>query len=65
MVRQTDRFLSGIAGSGGPLGAAFFLGLNLTATAYIASEAFTALTMHLIKTNVYKKYPLIGQTELY
>lgn len=58
-------FLSGIAGSAGPLGAAFFLGLNLTATAYIASEAFTALIMHLSKTIVYHKYSLIGQTELY
>jgi len=58
-------FLSGLAGSAGPLGAAFFLGLNLTATAYVASEAFTALTMHLTKTIVYNKYSLIGQTELY
>lgn len=58
-------FLSGLAGSAGPLGSAFFLGLNLTATAYVASEAFTALTMHLTKTIVYNKYSLIGQTELY
>ena len=58
-------FLSGIAGSAGAVGAAFFLGLNITATAYIASEAFTALTMHLTKTMVYGKYSLIGLTELY
>ncbi len=58
-------FLSGLAGSARPLGAAFFLGLNLTATAYVASEAFTALTMHLTKTIVYNKYTLIGQTEFY
>lgn len=58
-------FLSGIAGSAGPLGAAFFLGLNLTAVAYVASEAFTALIMHLVKTMVYNKYALIGLTELY
>lgn len=58
-------FLSGLAGSAGPLGAAFFLGLNLTATAYIASEAFTALVMHLTKTIVYNKYTLIGREELY
>ena len=57
--------LSGLAGSAGPLGAAFFLGLNLTATAYIASEAITALSMHLTKTIVYGKYSLIGLTELY
>lgn len=58
-------FLSGLAGSAGPLGAAFFLGLDLTATAYIASEAFTALIMHLTKTVVYNKYSLIGLRELY
>lgn len=58
-------FISGLAGSAGPLGAAFFLGLNLTATAYIASEAFTALTMHITKTIVYNKYALVGWTELY
>lgn len=58
-------FLSSLAGSAGPIGAAFFLGLNLNATAYIASEAFTALVMHLIKTFVYSKYLPIGKTELY
>lgn len=58
-------FLSGLAGSAGPLGAAFFLGLNLSATAYVASEAFTALTMHLTKTIVYGRYSLVGITELY
>lgn len=58
-------FLSGLAGSAGPLGASFFLGLNLSAVAYIASEAFTALAMHLTKTIVYGKYSLIGLTELY
>lgn len=56
--------LSGLVGSAGPLGAAFFLGLNLAPTAYIASEAFTALIMHLIKTVVYGKYALIASTEL-
>lgn len=58
-------FLSGLAGSAGPLGAAFFLGLNLSATAYVASEAFTALVMHLTKTLVYNRYALIGQTEVF
>ena len=58
-------FLSGLAGSAGPLGAAFFLGLNLTPTAYIASEVFTALSMHLTKTIVYNKYSLIGLNEIY
>ena len=58
-------FLSGLTGSAGPIGAAFFLGLNLTATAYIASEAFTALAMHMTKTIVYNQYSLIGLTDLY
>jgi len=57
-------FISGIAGSAGPLGAAFFLGLRLSATAYIASEAFTALTLHLTKTVIYNKFSLVGKTEL-
>lgn len=56
-------FLSGLVGSAGPLGAAFFLGLNLTATSYIASEAITALAMHLVKTAVYNKFALIGRPE--
>lgn len=58
-------FLSGLVGSAGPLGAAFFLSLNLTPTAYVASEAFTALTMHFLKSLVYNKYALLGATELY
>ncbi len=58
-------FLSGLVGSAGPLGAAFFLGLNLTATAYVASEAVTALIMHLTKIIIYNKYLLIGKTEIY
>jgi len=57
-------FLSGMAGSAGPLGAAFFLGLDLPAISYIASEAVTALSMHLTKTIVYQKYALIGVQEL-
>lgn len=56
--------LSGLAGSAGPVGAAFFLGLNLPAAAYLASEAFTALAMHLVKTVVYNRYALIGSAEL-
>jgi len=57
-------FLSGIAGSAGPLGAACFVGLNLSPVAYISSEAFTALSMHISKTIVYQKYSLIGLNEL-
>lgn len=58
-------FLSGLAGSAGPLGAAFFLGLNLPAVSYIASEAFTALALHLTKSIVYNRFSLIGPRELY
>lgn len=57
-------FISGVAGSAGPIGAAFFLGLHLPATAYIASEATTALAMHLTKTVLYNRFALIGSREL-
>ena len=48
-------FLSGLVGSAGPLGAAVFLTLELPPVAYIASEAVTALVMHVIKTVVYQR----------
>jgi uncharacterized protein len=57
-------FLSGVAGSAGPLGAAFFLGLDLPAVAYVASEAVTASAMHVTKILVYQRYALIGLREL-
>jgi len=57
-------FLSGVAGSAGPLGAAIFLGLDLPAVAYVASEAMTAAAMHLTKMVVYQRYALIGLREL-
>lgn len=53
-------FLSAVAGSAGPLGAAIFLSLGLTPTAYVASEAVTAVLMHLTKTVVYGRYSLIS-----
>jgi uncharacterized protein len=56
--------LSGVAGSAGPLGAAFFLGLDLGAVAYVASEAVTASAMHVTKIVVYQRYALIGPQEL-
>ncbi|MCS7027429.1 MAG: sulfite exporter TauE/SafE family protein [Bacteroidia bacterium] len=58
-------FISGLVGSAGPLGAAFFLTLNLTKSAYVASEAFTALVMHAVKTLAYQKWMDIGKNELY
>jgi uncharacterized protein len=57
-------FLSGLVGSAGPLGAAFFLSLNLPAGAYVASEAVTAVAMHLTKSVVYQRYALIAGPEL-
>lgn len=57
-------FLSGLVGSAGPLGAAFFLGLDLPAGAYVASEAVTAVAMHLTKSIVYQRYTLIGPSEM-
>lgn len=57
-------FLSALAGSAGPLGAAFFLGLNLTPVAYVASEAVTAVSMHVTKTIAYQRFLLVGCQEL-
>lgn len=56
--------LSGLVGSGGPIGAAVFLSLNLSPLGYIASEAVTASAMHIVKTIVYQKYLDIGLTEM-
>lgn len=47
--------LSGLCGSGGPIGAAVFLSLGLEPVAYIASEAATATAMHVLKIVVYSK----------
>ncbi len=47
-------FLSGLAGSAGPLGAALFLTLGLPPVAYVASEATSALVMHALKMVVYR-----------
>ena len=47
--------VSGLAGSGGPIGAAIFLSLGLPPVAYIASEATTATAMHILKTIIYSK----------
>lgn len=47
--------LSGLCGSGGPIGAAVFLSLGLPPVAYIATEAATATAMHVLKTVIYSK----------
>jgi len=49
-------FISGLAGSAGPLGAAIFHALDLPPTAYIASEAMTSLTLHAAKLAVYRRF---------
>lgn len=48
--------ISGLIGSAGPIGAALFLSLNLPPVSYVASEAVTAVAMHISKTIVYQKY---------
>lgn len=53
-------FLSGLVGSAGPMGAALFLSLPLSPVAYIASEAVTAVAMHVVKTVIYQKYLAVG-----
>jgi uncharacterized protein len=57
-------FLSAVVGSAGPLGAAVFLGLGLPPVSYVASEATTAVAIHLVKTVVYGRFALIGPDEL-
>src|SRR6478736_1212403 len=52
-------FLSGLTGSAGPTGALFFLGLNLSPIAYVASDAFASMALHITKIIVYSRYSLI------
>ena len=49
-------YLSGLVGSAGPIGAAVFSTLGLPPVAYIASEATTALAMHIVKTAIYQNF---------
>ncbi len=57
-------FLSALVGSAGPLGAVLFLGLRLPARAYVATEAVTAVLMHLTKIIVYGRYAAIDRAGL-
>ena len=57
-------FLSAVTGSAGPLGAAGFLGLQLPPQAYVASEAVTAVLMHLTKTLTYSRYAAMTSGDL-
>jgi len=52
--------ISGLVGSAGPIGAALFLSLGLPPVSYIASEAVTAVAMHVTKIVIYQKYLDIG-----
>ena len=52
-------FLSAVVGSAGTLGALLFLGLRLPASAYVATEAVTAVAMHLCKAGVYSRFALL------
>lgn len=57
---------SALLGSVGPLTAPFFLAVGLTRAAYIATEAASALTMHLTKIATYGAGDLLtGQVLLY
>jgi len=53
-------WLSAVVGTVGPLVAPFFLDYGLAGSAYIASEAMTAVVMHITKGIVYSKYALLG-----
>lgn len=57
-------FLSAVLGSAGPIGAVVFLSLNLAPSAYVASEAVTAVMMHFTKTVVYGKYALLSVQDI-
>ena len=52
-------FLSAMAGSAGPLGAAVFVSLGLPPQAYVSSEAATAVLIHLTKSITYGRYAVI------
>lgn len=56
-------FLSAIAGTAGPLGAAIFLGLKLPPGAYVATEAVSAVFIHLAKGATYGHYALLTRHE--
>lgn len=53
-----------MVGTVGPLVAPFFLDFGLVGSAYIATEAMTAVVMHITKGIVYAKFALIGYQSL-
>lgn len=58
----TVGLLSGLAGSGGPIGAMIFLSIGISPVAYIASEATTATAMHILKTVIYSNLTCLDMT---
>jgi uncharacterized membrane protein YfcA len=52
-------FVSSVAGSAGPLGGAVFLSLHLPPQAYVATEAVSAVLMHLTKSLVYGRHAVL------
>ncbi len=54
-------WLSAVVGTVGPLVAPFFLDYGLAGSAYIASEAMTAVIMHITKGIVYSKFALLDR----
>lgn len=52
--------LSALVGTVGPIAAPFFLDYGLVGSAYIATEAMTAVVMHITKGIVYAKFALLN-----
>ncbi|HEY9755623.1 MAG TPA: sulfite exporter TauE/SafE family protein [Oculatellaceae cyanobacterium] len=46
-------YLSGLIGTAGPVGAVVFMSLKLSPLAYISTDAFSSLIMHITKSAVY------------
>ncbi len=51
--------MSALAGTVGPMVAPFFLDYGLVGNAYIATEAMTAVAMHITKSIIYAKFALV------
>lgn len=57
-------FVSALAGTAGPLGNAVFLGLRLTPSSYVASEAAATCVIHAAKLLVFGHASLIAAADL-
>lgn len=53
-------FINGLLGISGPLSSACYLTLNLAPVCYIATEATSAVVMHVVKAVVYGKLKLMS-----